>query len=167
MAIKRDLLVDKLFNEKQYNTLYISKVDEENAQKEQVETMVELLCDDRHKASRQGVLNFIKKEPKALEILMRAIIEATSDKKTLVAACWEGNIECTPFLTFFATLVVKENFEVAMEALTVIEHMTGEVKPELAKKLIEEVKAQYKPQAETSKAALLLDLVQLLHRWEV
>jgi hypothetical protein len=166
MAIKRDLLVDKLFNEKQFNTVYISKVDEENANREQVEMIVELLCDDRHKPSRQGVFNFIKKEPKAVELLMRAITEATADKKKLVAACWEGNLECTPFLTFFTTLVVKENFEVAMEALTVIEHMTGEVRPELAKKLIEEVKEQYKPQADTPKAALLLDLVQLLHRWE-
>jgi hypothetical protein len=166
MAIKRDILVDKLFDQKQFNTVYISKVDEDNAKSEQVEMITELLCDDRHKPSRTGVLNFIKKEPKAVELLLRAIAEATGDKQKLVAACWEGNIECTPFLTFFATLVVKEKFEVAMEALTVIEHMTGEVRPEVAKKLIEEVKEGYKPQADSPKAALLLDLVQLLHRWE-
>lgn len=81
MAVKRDLLVDKLLNQKQYNTVYISKADEDKAHQDQVETMTELLCDDRHKAGKQAVFNFIKKEPKAVEVLIAAISQATADKK--------------------------------------------------------------------------------------
>jgi len=96
---------------------------------------------------------------------MRAIAEAKGDKKALVAACWESNIDCTRFLSFFVLIVIQESFEVALEALTVIEQITGEVTPEKATELIAKVKAGYAAQAETPKAALLLDCVELLSRW--
>ncbi len=165
MAIKRELLVDKLIDKKFFNTVYISKADEEKANKDHVEALVELLCDTRYKSSRQEVYAFLKKEPKAVELLMRAIVEATGDKKTLVAACWESNIDCTPFLPFFTEVAINEDFEVTMEALTVIEQITGEVSPQLATQLINKVQAGYAAQANTPKAALLLDLVDLLSRW--
>ncbi|MGP8217016.1 MAG: hypothetical protein ACLQQ4_15720 [Bacteroidia bacterium] len=165
MAIKRDILIDKLFDPRFYKTMYISKADEEKANAEHVEMLVELLCDTRYKASRQEIFNFLKKEPKAVELLLRAIAEAKGDKKVLVAACWESNIDCTPFLPFFTHIVIHDNFEVAMEALTVIEHITGEVNPQQANELIAKVKEGYTAQSETPKAALLLDLVELLRRW--
>jgi len=165
MAIKRELLVDKLIDKKFFNTVYISKADEEKANEDHVEALVELLCDTRYKSSRQEVYAFLKKEPKAVELLMRAIVEATGDKKTLVAACWESNIDFTPFLPFFTEVAINEDFEVTMEALTVIEQITGEVSPQLATQLINKVQAGYAAQANTPKAALLLDLVDLLSRW--
>src|SRR5271166_1938844 len=124
MALKRDLLVTKLLDPRQYSTVYLSKADEDKARNEQVELMVELLCDDTHKSSKQAVYNFIKKEPKAIEIIIQAIMEAKGDKKRLVASCWEGNIDCTAYLPLFADIVIKDEFEVALEALTVVEHMT-------------------------------------------
>jgi hypothetical protein len=165
MAIKRDILVDKLFDQRFYKTMYISKADEEKANAEHVDMLVELLCDVRYKSSRQEIFNFLKKEPKAVELLMRGIAEAKGDKKALVAACWESGIDCTRFLPFFALIVIQETFEVALEAITVIEQITGEVTPEQANTLITKVKESYTAQSETPKAALLLDLVELLNRW--
>jgi hypothetical protein len=165
MAIKRDLLVDKLFDQRFYNTMYISKADEEKATAEHVDMLVELLCDPKYKSSKQEIFNFLKKEPKAVELLMRAIAEAKGDKKALVAACWESNIDCTRFLSFFVLIVIQESFEVALEALTVIEQITGEVTPEKATELIAKVKDSYAAQAEAPKAPLLMDCVELLSRW--
>jgi len=165
MAIKRDILVDKLFDQRFYNTMYISKADEEKANAEHVDMMVELLCDSKYKSSRQEIFNFLKKEPKAVELLMRGIVEAKGDKKALVAACWESNIDCTRFLPLFAEIVIRDNFEIAMEAITVIEQITGDVTPQQANELLAKVKESFTAQSETPKAALLLELVELLNRW--
>jgi hypothetical protein len=166
MAIKRDLLVDKLFDPKQFTTLYIRKEDEIKAEKDQIETITELLCDPKHKAARGEIFHFLKKEPRSVDVLIKAIAEAKEDKKTLTAVCWEADLDCARHLAFFTNMIMNENFEVALEAFTVIEHITGEIAPQLATDLIAKVKEAYKAQSDTPKATLLVDTVELLHRWE-
>lgn len=165
MAVKRDLLVDKLLDKKFFNTVYISKADEEKATAEHVELLVELLCDPRHKPARQEIFNFLKKEPKAVELLVRGILSNPKDKKTLIVAVWESNLDASPYVGIFTEIVIRDEFEVAMEALTVIEQMTGEVPAQKATELLKHVQENYAAQANTPKSALLLDLVDLLNRW--
>lgn len=165
MAVKRDLLVDKLYDKKFYNTVFISKADEEKATDEHIEALVELLCDPRYKSSKQEVYNFMKKEAKAVDLLMKGIVQAKGDKKVLVSAAWESGVDTTRFLPLFAELIIRDDFEVAIESLTVIEQMTGEVTPQQATELIGKVKEHYAAQSNSPKGPLLMDLVDLLSRW--
>jgi len=166
MAIKRDLLVDKLFDPRQYTTLYISKEDEIKAENDQVDTITELLCDPKHKGARGEIFNFLKKEPRAVDVLIKAIALAKGDKRTLTAVCWEADLDCARHLSFFVNMVINDSFEEALEAFTVIENITGQITPQLATDLITKVKEAYKAQSDSPKATLLVDTVELLHRWE-
>ena len=67
-----------------------------------MDILIELICDDRHKSDRSQVLAFLKKEPKAAELLMTAISEAEPEnKRKLLIACWEADLDCTPNINMF------------------------------------------------------------------
>ena len=163
MSIKRDLMKDKLFDAKSYNTVYISIEDEQKVRHEQMEILVELLCDPKNKSLQTQVYDLLKKERKAVELLIHALEEAKGDKKRLVAVCWEANIDCNEYIDTFAGIVLKDDFSVAMEALTVIEHMT-DIPATKVIEWVDKVKAAYS--ADNPKAPLYMDLIELLRRWE-
>ena len=167
MPLKRDLLKEKLLDPKAYNTVYINIADENKAKKEQMDILIELICDDRHKPDRNQVLAFLKKEPKAADILMTAINEAgVENKKKLLTACWEANLDCTPNIDMFAEIVLKSDFPVAMEALTSIENMHGHISSSQAEALLNRIMEIYPAQANTPKGHLLADLIELLRKWQ-
>jgi hypothetical protein len=167
MPLKRDLLKEKLLDPRAYNTVFISIEDENKAKKEQMDILIELICDERHKADRTQVLAFLKKEPKAADLLMTAISEATSEnKKKLLTACWEADLDCTPNMDMFAEIVMKEDFPIAMEALTSIENMHGLISTTQAESLLNRIMEIYPAQADTPKGHLLADLIELLRKWQ-
>lgn len=167
MPLKKDLLKDKLFDPKAYNTVYISVEDENKVKKEQMEILVELLCDERHKADRKEVLSFLKKESKAAGLLMTAIKEARPEnKRKLLIACWEADIDYTPEIDMFADIAMNDDFPVAMEALTSIENMHGHINEDKVKELLSRIMEIYPAQADTPKGHLLADLIELLRKWQ-
>lgn len=167
MPLNRDLLKNKLLDPKAFTTVYINVEDENKARKEQVDILIELICDDRHKSDRTQILAFLKKEPKAAELLMTAIREAGSaDKKKLLTACWEADLDCTPNIDMFAEIVMKEDFPVAMEALTSIENMHGTITTTHAEELLNRIMEIYPTQADSPKGHLLADLIELLRKWQ-
>jgi len=167
MPLNRDILKDKLLDPKAYNTVYINVEDENKAKKEQMDILIELICDDRHKQDRTQVLAFLKTEPKTAELLMTAISEAGPvDKKKLLTACWEADLDCTPNIDMFAEIVMKEEFPIAMEALTSIENMHGLITTAHAEELLNRIMEIYPAQAETPKGHLLADLIELLRQWQ-
>ncbi len=56
-----------------------------------------------------------------------------SDKQKLVMLCWEGTLNWDAHLGYFINLAINEPFEVALEAITVIEEMQGNINLEEAK----------------------------------
>jgi hypothetical protein len=164
MALKRDLLKEKLLDPKSFNTMYISIEDENKVRQEQMETLIELLCDTKYKSSQGQIYNFLKKEPKAVDLLMRAIEEAAGDKKRLVEVCWEADLDCNRHLGLFTDIVLNDEFQTALEAMTVIEHMSPDVPVEPIAPLVDKVRAKYS--SSDLKAALYMDLMELLRRWE-
>lgn len=167
MPLKRDLLKEKLFDPKAYNTVFISLEDENKVKREQMEILIELLCDDSYKSSKNQVLAFLRKEPRAAELLMSAIKEAAPEnKKKLLTASWEAGLDCTPQIDMFTDIVMKDGFPVAMEALTVIENMHGDIPKTKAGELLNRIMEIYPAQADTSKGHLLADLVDLLRKWQ-
>ncbi len=163
MSIKRDLLKEKLLNSKSFNTVYLVKEDEERVRREQMDLLTELLCDDKHKAARGEVFNFLKKEKKAVDLLIRAIGEATVDKKKLIAACWEGDLDCDRYLALFTQLTLNDTFEVALEAFTTIENMR-KIEPVEAGALLEKVNTALHQQADPGRKVLASDLAEFLKK---
>lgn len=167
MPLNRDLLKNKFLDPKAYNTVYINAEDEVKAQKEQMAILVELICDERHKADKNQVFDFMKTEPKAVDLLMSAIREATPEnKKKLLTACWEAGLDCTPNIDMFAEIVMNDDFPIAMEALTSIENMHGALTTEHAGALLNRVMEIYPSQIDTPKGHLLADLIELLRKWQ-
>jgi hypothetical protein len=164
MSIKRDLMKDKLLDPKSFNTVYISIEDENQVRQEQMETLIELLCDTKYKSSQGQIYNFLKKEPKAVDLLIRAIDEAKGDKKRLIEVCWEADLDCSRHLALFTGIVLNDEFQIALEAMTVIEHMSPDIAVTPVAPLIDKVRAKYT--SSDPKAALYMDLMELLRRWE-
>ena len=164
MSIKRDLLKDKLLNSKSFNTVFIVREDEERVRQEQMEILIELLCDERHKAGKGEVYNFLKKEKKAVDLLIKAISEAKGDKRTLIAACWEADLDCDRYVSFFTDIVLNDNLAIAIEAFTTIEHMRS-ISAGEAEMLLEKVREAPK-QTDHAKDAIINDLVEVLRKWD-
>jgi HEAT repeat protein len=87
------------------------------------------------------VLNDLK-NPKALPALIMAIMNPENQeyKQTLVAACWESGLNCTPFLREFVDIAINSDYMVTIECLTVIENMIGPFDTEELEHCIEKVK---------------------------
>lgn len=167
MPLNRDLLKNKLLDPKAYNTVFISIEDENKAKKEQMDILIELICDDRHKSDRNQVLAFLGKEPKVADLLMTAIREAEPEnKKKLLIACWEADLDCTPQIDMFVNIVMNDEFPIALEALTSIENMHGAVTTAQAEALLNQIMEVYPAQADTPKGHLLADLIELLRKWQ-
>jgi len=167
MPLNRDLLKEKLFDPKAFNTVFINIEDENKAKREQMEILIELICDERHKSDRTEVLAFLKKEPQAAGLLMTAIGESKGEnRKKLLTACWEADLDCTPHINMFAEIVMKEDFPIAMEALTSIENMHGLITNSQAEELLNRIMEIYPQQADTPKGHLLADLIELLRKWQ-
>jgi hypothetical protein len=167
MSLNRDLLKNKLLDPKAFNTVFISVEDENKAKKEQMDILIELICDERHKSDRNQILAFLGKEPKAAELLMIAISEAASEnKKKLLTACWEADLDCTPSINMFTEIVINDDFPIAIEALTSIENMHGTIVPAQAEALLNRIMEIYPAQADTPKGHLLADLIELLRKWQ-
>jgi hypothetical protein len=165
MSIKRDLLKEKLLDPKQYSTVYISKVEEERAAREQIDTLVELLTDDKHKSSKAEVFNFMKKEKKAVDLLVRAIGEAKENKSKLIATCWEADLDCDRYVALFTGLTLSEDLGVAMEALTTVQNMR-QVSNTEATQLLEKIKQNMPKQVDSARESIIADLVETLRKWQ-
>lgn len=167
MPLNKDLLKNKFLDPKAYNTVFINAEDEIKANTEQTNILIELICDDRHKSDRNQVLAFLKKEPKAADLLMNAIKEAESEnKRKLLTACWEADLDCTPNIDMFVEIMINDSFTTAMEALTCIENMHSPITEAHAEALLNRVMEAYPTQADTEKGHLLADLIELLRKWQ-
>ncbi len=156
------MLKEKLLNSKSFNTVFIVREDEERVRREQLEILVELLCDDRHKASKGEVFNFLKREKKAVDLLIRAISEAKRDKKRLLAACWEADLDCDRYISFFTDIILKDEFEVALEAFTVVENLK-KIEPEQAMVLLAKVNDALPSITDPGQKVLVSDLAGFLN----
>ena len=157
---------DKLFDPRAYNTIYISAADEEKVRKEQQDILFELICNDKHKGDKDEVLHLLKREPKASELLMAAIEAAVGeDKRKLLTACWEADIDVAPHIDLFIDSVINDDFPLSLEALTSIENMTGKINPEKAEEMLNLVMTTYPLYVDTPKGHLLTDLSEVIAKW--
>jgi hypothetical protein len=166
MGIKRDLLKDKLFDTRSYATLYINKEDEERVRNEQMGILIDLICDDRYKSGLTELYAFLKKESKAVDLLIKAISEAKGNKQKLVATCWEADLEVDRHLSLFTGIVIDDDLPIALEAFTTIENMKGATPLPEIELCIKEAMESYPEHADTPKGQLIADLIEVLRKWQ-
>jgi len=98
---------------------------------------------------------------------MTAISEAEPEnKKKLLTACWEADLDCTPSINMFVEIVINDDFPIALEALTSIENMHGALATNQAEALLNRIMEVYPAEADTPKGHLLADLIELLRKWQ-
>lgn len=148
------------FDEKKYRTIIVGKQGIKNS--EDLNEAIESLADNKLTADeREEVLKHLKaSNPR--QVLLKAIDEAASDEKRarIIAACWEIDMDCTKDFLFFVKQACSNDFNVALEALTVIENIenaidTGEL--EEAKKIV-----TAKIKQKTENIDLQVDLLQII-----
>lgn len=156
---------NKYLNPEEYNTIYMRK--EGEGPHDKVSNLIHLLTDSTNKENRVEVLKILK-EASGIELLIETIAspEAKNVKAALVAACWEANIDCSNYLSFFVRLALEEEYLVAMEAITVIENMSGNFKAdEISECRMKLHGTLSKMNAEDPRIELLKDLSIILERF--
>ena len=146
---------EKLFNEKEYSTLIINR--EGFSKKENVSAdLIEGLLDkDITRPEAEEIFQKLKAN-NAQELLVDAIKKAgrTEEKRLITAACWESGLDFSKYFLFFVELATSADFQLSMEAITVIEESDGTID----KNVLEEALRM----AESSKSAnqtLIHDLI--------
>jgi len=118
----------KLFNEEEYSTLIIdrggfSKKENTNAD------LVEALLDNKNTRQEDEALFAQLKEINAQDLLVQTIQATTHRdfKIKLLSACWETGLDFSKHFLFFTEQACDNDFQIAMEALTVVENEEGTV----------------------------------------
>lgn len=127
----------KLFNEEEYSTLILDRggfSKKENANAD----IVEALLDNKNTRQEDEALFAQLKELQAQDLLVNAIKSTHHEdfKIKLLAACWETGLDFSKHFLFFVDYACHDNFQIAMEALTVIENEEGTVEQSILEKAI-------------------------------
>lgn len=163
--------IQKYFNSKEYNTAIIGSdkgAPQESPDEGKISTLITLLTDASDKAVKEQALLTLKKEKKGAELLLMAIASPKSDghKHTLVAACWESEINFSKYLSFFILLAMHDDYLVSLEAITAIENMEGPFEETHLQEGIKKIKAKQKGM-ESERAVLLNDLLHTLQHFQM
>lgn len=156
---------NKFLNPEEYSTIYVRTEDDEPHSK--VANLIHLLTDTANKENRIEVLKILKEES-GIELLIETIAapEAKEVKAALIAACWETDLDCSKYLSFFVQLALEGQYLVAMEAITVIENMSGNFNAnELSECRMKLHGALNTMSTEDAKIELLKDLEGILERF--
>ncbi len=90
-------------------------------------TILDYLVEPANASIEKALYNFIFdiKDPKAVEPIIAAIQNEKylSIQKKLIEMCWQSSLKFANHISLFVDLLIKGDFEIAFEALTVIENM--------------------------------------------
>lgn len=150
----------KLFDPKQYNTLFVKREGDTEGNEDKITNLINLLTDPANRENRIEALDLLRSNAaKAVPMLVEAIDKADKDRlPLLIAACWEAELNFSSYLTFFTDLALTEDYMTALEAITVIENMIGPFKPEEVSDLIKRSEAFLKNDA-SEKSSLVSELL--------
>lgn len=116
----------KLFNEEEYSTLIIGREGFSKKENSTADLLEALMDKEISRQESESIFSKLK-ETNSQKVMMEAIQSAQriSEKTILVAACWECGLDFTPYFADFVTLATHEDFQLALEALSVVESCEG------------------------------------------
>jgi len=116
----------KLFNEEEYSTLIIGR-EGFNKKENTTADLLEALMEKKISREESEAIFSKLKETNSQKVMIDAINTAqrVSEKTILVAACWECGLDFTPYFLEFVKLATHQDFQLALEALSVVESTEG------------------------------------------
>ena len=117
---------EKLFNEEEYSTLIIGREGFSKKENSTADLIEALLEKDISRQESEAVFSKLK-ETNSQKVMMDALHTAqrTSERTKIAAACWECGLDFTPYFLDFVKLATHDDFQLALEALSVIESSEG------------------------------------------
>lgn len=146
----------KFFNEKEYNTLIVDREGFSKKENDIADLIETLFSPDLTRQEAEEIFSKLKSH-NAVKMLVDEISNTTknSQKAKLCAACWESGLDFTQHFLFFTKLAVSEDFNLSMEAFTVVENIEGTISEnELTKAL------EIAENGKEANAAIREDLIQ-------
>ena len=134
MAVIEELLDEdafdpkKLFNEEEYSTLVIKRDGFSNKQNTAAD-LIEDLMEPKNTRQENEAIYLRIKETNAGEMLVNALktVQKPTERAILTSACWECGLDFTGHFLFFVELACSNDFNVALEAITVVENCEGTI----------------------------------------
>ncbi len=154
--------VNKYFDSKNYNTIIVHTDGHSKKENDIGEVIISLIDGKLSKEDKDQALVSIK-ENNNPAILLNSIstIENPDKKALLIATFWEVGFAADRYFLFFVDLVCVDHFEVALEAITVIDTIENEILPGDLAKAKEMVTKKLKENPITD--ALLGDLLKFIN----
>ena len=117
----------KLFDEKEYSTLIINR-EGFNKKENNIADLLESLLEKQSRQESEEIFKQLK-EAKAQKMMVNAIkaAPANNEKTILTAACWETGLDFSDYFLSFVELAVNDDFQLALEALSVVESCEGTI----------------------------------------
>jgi hypothetical protein len=117
----------KLFDEKEYSTLIINR-EGFNKKENNVADLLESLLEKQSRQESEEIFKKLK-EANAQKMMVDAIKAASmnNEKTLLTAACWETGLDFSDYFLSFVELATNDDFQVALEALSVVESCEGTI----------------------------------------
>ncbi len=150
----------KLFDKSEYNTLIISRDGFTKGENDIADVLESLFEKNNTREMREAVFARLK-ELNAVDMLVNTI-KATHNKEQqalLTEACWESGLDFNNHFLFFVELACTDHFQLAHEAITVLEYNESAPSPETRQLALQLVNASTSSQHE-----LLKDLKNLLNQ---
>ncbi len=98
-------------------------------------SILDYLVTPAHTSVEKALYQFIFdiKDPKAVEPIIAAIQNQKyqSIQKKLIEICWQSSLKFANHISLFVDLLIHGDFEIAFEALTVIENIEESIDPKL------------------------------------
>ncbi|MCC6372342.1 MAG: hypothetical protein IT236_15165 [Bacteroidia bacterium] len=138
----------KLFNEEEYSTLVIKRDGFSNKQNTAADLIEDLMEPNNTRQENEAI--FLKiKESNAGEMLVNALksVKKPSERAILTAACWECGLDFTQHFLFFVDLACSNDFNVALEAITVVENCEGAIDEDSLHKALKMAESSKSPNA--------------------
>jgi len=112
----------KLFNEEEYSTLIIGREGLNKKENNTADLLESLLEKEISRQESEAIFAKLK-ETNSQKVMMDALQTANrvNEKTILTAACWECGLDFTPYFLEFVKLAIHEDFQLALEGLTVVE----------------------------------------------
>ena len=113
----------KLFDKKEYNTLLIGR-DGFTENQNGIADLLESLFEQNLSREKSEAIFKLLKEANAGNMLVQTIKDCENEeqKAILTAACWESGLDFSKQFLFFVDLACSNHFQLALEALTVVEY---------------------------------------------
>jgi hypothetical protein len=146
----------KLFNEEEYSTLIIGREGLSKKENNTADLLEALLEPTISRQESEDIFSKLK-ETNAQKMLVESIhsAEKISEKTILAAACWECGLDFSDFFIDFVGFATHDDFQLALEALSVIESSEGVLSEDILKKAL-----HIAEKAQSQNSDLIADLIE-------